>query len=196
MGVIEDRRRIIAAQPHPVTLTGAGGLVTFTTDMAGRLQIVSASGATVTACGRNLFDKAAVAVGDNIGTDGSISYSANARLTGYIPIGGQCVFWAERMGSVRLRIGKFSASGAWLGRVLSENDGNLSVVTINDPTVAYIRACLFVNSEDIDTAMIELGTTRTTFEAFEGTTTNHISRHGFNAVYADSGDITVTYWTH
>lgn len=194
---MQDRRRIIASQPHPVTLTGTGGLVTFTTDMVGRLQIVSASGATVTACGRNLFNKSAVAVGENIGTDGSIGYSANARLTGYIPIGGQCVFWAERTGSTRLRIGKYSATGAWLGRALSDYVGdNLSVLTIDDPNVAYIRACLFVSSEDIDTAMIELGTTRTTFEAFEGSTTDHISKRGFNAVYADSGGITVTYWTH
>lgn len=196
MGVMEDRRRIIAAQPHPVTLTGAGGLVTFTTDMVGRLQITSAAGATVTSCGKNLFDKSAVAVGENIGTDGSISYSANARLTGYIPISGQCVFSAVRYGTSALRLGLYDANRTWLRRIVSSVNNGYSVATVNDPDVAYVRACIFVSSDDIDTAQLELGTAWTTFEAFNGSTTNHTSLIGNNTVFADTGSITVTYWKH
>ena len=195
---MKDRRRMIAAQPHLVTLNGSGGLVTFNSTIVAPLEITAVAGATVTSCGKNLFNKNAVGVGDNIGTDGSISYFANARLSDYIPVpGGKAVFWAAQIsGTANLRVGKYDASKGWISRGTSTKVSGYSVYILDDPTVAYVRVCLFVNSEDIDTAMLELGTTRTTFEAFNGSTSNHASKVGYNAVFADSGAITVKYWTH
>ncbi len=145
--------------------------------------------------GKNLFDKNNVEIGKNIGTDGSITDSANARLTDYIPINGQCVFWAVKSGSARLRVGLYDIGKGWLRRITSEYDGDLDVAIVNDPQVAYVRACLFTSSDDIDTAMLELGTARTTFEPYQGTTATVDlggTRYG-GTVDLVSGTMTVTH---
>lgn len=217
MGVTEDRMRMIASQPHKFSAAGNTLYVDIGEPKIGKLEVefgprqggigtpsptnvrpiygwseINAQFHT----GKNLFDKNNVEIGKNIGTDGSITDSAAARLTDYIPIGGQCVFWAEKYGTARLRLGLYDVNKGWLRRITSDYDGDLDVATVNDPQVAYVRACLFTSSDYIDTAMLELGTTRTTFEPYQGATATVDlggTRYG-GTVDLVSGTMTVTHY--
>lgn len=216
MGVTENRMRMIASQPHKFSAAGETLYVNIGEPKIGKLEVVFTprqggigmpsptnprpiyGWSEIKAqfhTGKNLFDKNNVEIGKNIGTDGSISDSANARLTDYIPINGQCVFWAVKSGTTRLRLGLFDRGKGWLRRIISEYDGDLDVAIVNDPQVAYVRACLFTSSDDIDTAMLELGTERTTFEPYQGTTATVDlggTRYG-GTVDLVSGTMTVTW---
>ena len=196
--MIDLRRRMIASQPH--VLSASGGLVQFTTDLSAPL-IVTGSG-NITRCGKNLFDKASVTVGANIGTDGSVGYSGNSRLTDYIPVNGHAVFWAKTLaGGSALRLGLYDANKAWISRqVSSAKVGSYTRLILNNDNVRFVRADIFVNSEDINTAMFEIGSSMTTFEEYTGTTvasgTQIDSLVGLNSLWSDSGEIAVRYWTH
>lgn len=144
-----------------------------------------------------MFDPNAVEEGYSLNADGSIvgGYT-NARLTGYIPTNGKLTVSAVRIRGNEIRIGLYDANKTFIQRVLSGPDGQgNSVCVINRNNVAYVRVCIFVNSDQFETAQIETGTTKTAFEEYSAST-SPVSRIGVNNVLTDSGDVTVTYWTH
>ena len=92
-----------------------------------------------------------------------------------------------------------ASSGAATGTNDVHKNQSRTITPINGfITIAY-RDWNGVNPATADT-MIEIGTAKTTFAQYTATTapagTARKSLVGINNIWSDSGNITVTYWTH
>lgn len=125
--------------------------------------------------GKNLFNKANT-TNYYITTSGELVADNNARITDYIPISnGKCVFSAIQTSasSSSIRLALYDENKGFLQRITSRNPGLglKSTVYVDDASVKYVRANIFILSEDIDTAQLELGSTATEYEPFGNTYT-------------------------
>lgn len=184
---------------------GAGGLPVRAVRVAAGTGVSSAA---VYLTGKNLFDKAH-AKNEYIGADGSVTEASNARCSGYIPISGVCTCSVQRIGTGTdnlLRVALYDANKTFLSRKLSgsASAGNYNTVTIDGSTASYIRVGIFTGSQDVNTMQVELGSSRTAYEAFGGawscdpgtgalTPPVMTARAGVNHVWSDEGDVTVEY---
>lgn len=190
MGDLMRRWAVLAnAQLHPVTVTGGNPLV-FTSGIAGKLMVSAESGATVTVCGKNLFD-------------GVFPYDSVSILYRQIYVGFKTVTVSSDVSQVVQGSSRYSNLFVLPGRVSTgaatgTNDvynGNPRTITPVDGyiSLAY-RNWNGVNPATANT-MIEVGTSPSAFEAYSGST-ELVSKVGINTVIADRGEISVTYWTN
>lgn len=206
MDLMEARRRVLIDQPHPVTLSGA--LVHFQTDMDGLMQITGTGNITV--CGRNLFDKAAATQGKYIKSDGSIGNTSsgwNWSMTDFIPVtGGGTVKYTGISSPGSAPYSAWYDASKNLISTWKQVKCETSVQTVSVPaTAAYMRMSVLMHygSAVYDENRLSISNGADTPEANEGYTgstsaagTARKSLVGINNVFSDSGNITVTYWTH
>lgn len=194
------------AQPHPVTLTG--GLVHFQTDMDGLMQITGSGNITV--CGKNLWDGSGVIsawLNENTQTIESLSGGYSI----YLPIKGGETYTISKVKSLRLCVSTtydVPAIGVSLTtNVINHNTSGNPITITTNPTDRYLIAFVYRGSSEsmtkeqvFATVQVEVGSHATTYAAFNGTTaaagTARKSLVGINNVWSDSGNVTVTYWTH
>ena len=171
----------------PLIINNASGAVASFSDGADGLQIKKIIGtiasqqngrtqATIKQTGKNLYDKQNLVNGY---TNANLVFiqDSNARSTDLIPINGQCTFSAKRTNTAlssdsKIRLAIFDENKQILNRVVSNQFGpnEISKITVNDSSVKYVRAELFIGSNTIDTAMVELDTTGSVYQAYQSRT--------------------------
>lgn len=201
MDMMEARRRILMAQPHPVTLSG--GLVHFQTDMDGLMQITGTGNISV--CGFNLFDKTAVTAKRYLDTSGNLVTNDYWNITDYIPVSGAGSIRYWRIGSsgnapqCAWYAADKSLISTWKAYDCTEKTRPNGYVQTVPANAAFAR--MSINNAGIETAVIVYGNAAVSaYVAYTGSTapagTARKSLVGINNVWSDSGNITVTYWTH
>lgn len=176
-------------QPHPVTLSG--GLVHFQTNMDGLMQITGSGNTTV--CGKNLFNE----VYPNIST------------LRYLPVyvGNTTVTMSTNMGAYGNACNLFLLPGSVSSGASSSSNGvsaskSRTVAAVNGYVTIGYRNSMGDGAYDPRDyhVMLEVGSEVTAYEKYNGTTaaagTARKSLVGINNVWSDSGNVTVTYWTH
>lgn len=201
--MIEARRRVLITQPHPVTLTG--GLVRFSTDFSGLMQITGSGNITV--CGRNLFDVNTLSAEyqyiDSSGNYVASNPTAGWRTTLYIPVSG-----LEKItysGITTPGIAPYSAFFKADKSVHSTFKQATGTNTVSVPSgAAYVVFPLIQRQSgtvtDGSSFTLYAGEDMSGYAAYTGEKlpagTARKALVGINNVYPDSGSITVTYWTH
>lgn len=198
--MIENRRRILALQPHPVKLSGE--MVHFETSIVIPLTIIGSGNVTI--CGKNLFNAEIEQGGFNSSTGNETT--SNTRI---------------RSKPILLNAGTYTVSSNPNKNVIvyiyDENDNFISSELINvwsvfprTFTISNRRHVRFIwrntNSSsnivpsDISSVQVELNSTATDYEPFTGTSSANLidkkSLIGINNIWSDSGDIIVKYWTY
>lgn len=134
------------------------------------------------ALGKNLFDKTDIKENKSIDASGEIINVNGYVISDLIPINGQCVFTATQLSVTggKLRLATYNSSGTFIERFVANSVGvgSKENITVNNSNVAYVRICMNPTTESIDDAMVELGTTATTYEPYT------------NTVYGGSLDLT------
>ena len=203
MDMMEVWHGAAMAQPHPVTLSG--GLVHFQTDMDGLMQITGTGNITV--CGRNLFDVNTLSAEyqyiDSSGNYVASNPTAGWRTTLYIPVSG-----LEKItysGITTPGIAPYSAFFKADKSVHSTFKQATGTNTVSVPSgAAYVVFPLIQRQSgtvtDGNSFTLYAGEDMSGYAAYTGTTaaagTPRKSLVGINNVWSDSGNITVTYWTH
>ena len=177
------------AQPHPVTLSG--GLVHFQTDMDGLMQI--AGSGNITVCGKNLFSL----WGKGYWSSTSMKWNSSSS-------GAVCKPIRVSAGTV-ITLSQTNSS-PWDytladNLVFARSDrGQGKTYTVQND--CYLTVFMNIGSDSAATrqCQLEVGSSATSYSAYSGTTaaagTPRKSLVGINNVWSDSGNVTVTYWTH
>ena len=154
------------------------------------------TGVEVTRSGKNLYDKSNLVNGY---TNASLEFvsDSSARATGLIPINGQCTFSAKRTSTAKvndsmLRIVTFDENKQIIARTLSAQfEANaVSKMSVNDPNARFVKAELFVGSNIVDTAILELGSSATDYEPYTGQSYPISWQSEAGTVYGGSLDLT------
>lgn len=191
MDMITARRRILIGQPHQVTASGA--FAHFVTDMAAPL-IITGSG-NITVCGVNLFDE---------------NYSGISSGMKYVPI-----FIGENSATLSTTLTRTNASqGCSLflipGSVSTGGSSSVNGVDANmfgARTFAAVNGYVTVgfrnyggNDPRNAQTILNIGSAPAAYTQYSATTlpagTARKALVGVNNIWSDSGNITVTYWTH
>ena len=195
MGLMDDRRRAIAAQPHPMTVSG--GVVAFDTDLRGALT-VTASG-NVTVAGANLYDYTQCKNGYLLNPQGGEQASTTGwAISPYIKVDG-----LEKVTYFNITTPGANPHSVWykadksIHTIFKQTTGR-NVLTVPDGAV-YVRFSLMHGTSgqnpDRNNFCIMPGETDAAFEAYSGSS-EQVAHPGVNTVWSDSGDVTVTYWKH
>lgn len=178
-------------QPHPVTLSG--GLVHFQTDMDGLMQITGTGNITV--CGKNLFGE----VYPNIDTSATVRYrpiyiggNVTVTLSTNIPLN------SGRGANLFLLPGNVNTGASTTNNGVIKGAPRTTTASGGYITIGYRG---YPGADPVTGhTLLEVGTSATTYEKYTGTTapagTARKSLVGINNVWSDSGNVTVTYWTH
>ena len=188
-------RRAIAAQPHPVTVSG--GVITFETDMAGKIQVTGAGAITV--AGRNLYDYTQCKNDYLLNPQGGEQASTTGwAISPYIKVDG-----LEKVTYFNITTPGSNPHSVWykadktIHTVFKQATGR-NTLTVPEGAV-YVRFSLMHGTSgqnpDRNSFCLMPGETDAAFEAYSGSS-EQVSHPGFNTVWSDSGDITVTYWKH
>ena len=191
MDMMEVWHGAAMGQPHPVTLTG--GLVHFQTDVDGLTQITGSGNITV--AGKNLID-------DSKRYQQAAGYSLYIGSTGtgyniYLPAG-TYRFTAEMRNnaSYDLYYRKSDKEAEYIWH--KESKVTTATFTIANAGMYRFNFTSAVK-ENVGPCCVSVAED-TGYEAYTGTTaaagTPRKSLVGINNVWSDSGNITVTYWTH
>lgn len=186
------RHRMIEAQPH--TATASGGVVTFETDVAGNISVTGSG--TITVAGRNLYDKSQCTANYFIQSNGTEKASTTGwSISPYVKVSGLSKI--TYMGLTVVGTNPYSAwydSSKTLLSTFKQATGR-NTLTV-PPGAAFVRFSILKGDlTDQDDFAVMPGETDAAFEAYIGTS-SQVSHAGYNTVWSDSGDISVTYWTH
>lgn len=188
--MINLRRQIVLNQPHSVTVSGS--LVHFETDFPGLMQITGSG--NIWATGKNLIDD-------------SKRYSAGIGYSLYIGATGTGYDIYLKAGTYR-----FSAqflNGARYDLFYRRSDGNATNIWRADTGVSEATFTLSqggwyrfnmtgVTPANVGNCMLSVAND-TGYESYNGVTGSAGQVRqltGVNNVWSDSGDVSVTYWTH
>lgn len=186
-------------QPHQVTVSGS--LVHFVTDMAAPL-IITGTG-NITVCGKNLFDYANANIRDTSRRDASgtiVNDNTGSFNQSYIKVAPDTTYIVSGSTATGgIRVYYLKDDYTWIERSGLISGSPFTFTTLSNCGYVQIQLKKESNS-NWPGVQIEPGTTASTFEAYTGTTapagTARKSLVGINNIWSDSGNITVTYWTH
>ncbi len=186
-----ERHRMIEAQPH--TATASGGVAVFETDVAGNISVTGSG--TITVAGRNLYDRATRKTGYFINSSGEEQASTTGwSISPYIKVSGlsKITYFGITTPGTNPRCAWYDASKTLLSTWKQATGRN----TVDVPSGAvYVRISVMDTTGDDETLAVMPGETDASYEAYIGSS-SQVSRAGYNSVWSDSGDISVTYWTH
>ena len=188
--MVNARRRMLAAQPHPVTASGAW--VNFSTDVSGLMQ-VSGDG-NITSCGKNVFDEVYPGITTNPDT---VQYRAVYVGANTVTVSSTIGWSSYNARNLFALPGNVSTGASTSGNGISIEQPR-TVTAVNGYITIGYRKRGGANPAEAQT-MIEIGSTATAYEPFSGTTATAGSReqkNGINNVWSASGSVNVTYWTH
>ena len=187
-----ERHRMIEAQPH--TATASGGVAVFETDVAGNISVTGSGNITV--AGRNLYDKSQSTANKFIQSTGAEKDSTTGwSISPYVKVAG--LDKITYMGLTVVGTAPYSAwydSSKTLISTFKQATGRNAITVPSG--AAFVRFSIMKgDTTDQDDFAVMPGETSAAFEAYIGTS-SQVSRAGYNTVWSDSGDISVTYWTH
>ena len=190
MGVIEQRQRMIAAQPHLVTATGESLAVNITEPKINRLAVsflpVQTGSGTPSpsnvrpisgfseipvylTASKNLFDKSAVTRGYYIKSNGQLAGDNTWCLSPYIPVSGQASI--SYLGLTTVGNAPYSAWYDASKNFISSFKQAVGTNTINIPSgAAYARFSVFVGASgpNLDSFMVVGGSQIGNYEPYRG----------------------------
>lgn len=201
--LMEIRREIITNTPHKETL--AGDLINFTTDMSAPMQISGIG--SILRTGYNIYNEN-LTLGI-LNTNGTVSSSTARLVSDLIPVVPNKTYVysnARTSTTFRGRAAFYDAEGTLIKYSADFPDtetqiGTRYFGTFTTPVNArYLRFCTNTrygtqNKNDIS---ICYPSTEYNYHPYEGEiyTANTKSLIGVNNLWSDSGNISVTYWTH
>ena len=212
------KRKIILSQPH--VETASGDLVTFDTDMKGKLKeckvyfspvqegegdpspdnvrnIVGWNGVEGYSCGKNLFDLLKTTNGKRLNQYGELLANYQNVVSDYIKIQSSGTYTISNSGGL-----SFNERHCWYDKdknFLKASDPNKAeIYTLTAPSDAeYIR--LTVKKDCLDTAQFESGSEATSYESYQSNTISVDWTDSAGTVYGGyvdlvSGELVQEYW--
>ena len=186
------RHRMIEGLAHPVTVSG--GVVTFETDIPGAISVTGEGNITV--AGRNLYNYADRTIGYFINASGAEQASTTGwTITPYIKVDGleKITYFGLSTAGVNPRSAWYDESKNLLS--LWKQATGRNTITVPSGAVYMRMSAMGSSTGDEYNLNVMPGETNADAESYIGSS-NLVARAGFNSVWSDTGDVTVTYWQH